>query len=387
MQVERESANDPRPSNGALEYPLRVLVVTQTPPPYYGQAITGQKLLEGVYRDVELSHVRMAYSKQVVDVGRFQFWKLLHLIEVVCKTVYHRFRSRAEVLYYVPAGPNMVPMIRDLIFLIATRWLFRKTMFHFHAAGVSELYERLPAPLRVLFRAAYFKPDLAIIQSELNPPDAAVFLAKRTVIVPSGTADHYPRDTSLRRPVRQDPVILFVGVLRESKGVMVLLKACKRLRDAGTPFKTRLMGGYESKAFQEEVESFIDAENLGDRVEMLGVMTGQAKWDAYADADILCFPTYFESETFGLVLVEGMQFELPVVTTLWRGIPSIVEDGSSGFLVPIKDPVAVSERLGVLIQQPQLRAAMGARGRSIYLERYDIKHFWKNMEAAFKLLQ
>jgi glycosyltransferase involved in cell wall biosynthesis len=389
MRIELTPASKPkpRPAKAAVDHRLRVLVVTQTPPPYYGQAVIGQKLLEGKYRDVELSHVRMAYSKELDDVGRFQPSKLLHLAEIICKTIYRRFRNRADVLYYAPAGPNMVPMIRDLIFLIATRWLFRKTIFHFHAAGISELYARLPAALRVLFRAAYFEPDLAVIRSELNPPDAAVLRAKRTVVVPGGMADYYPRDTGLRRPVRQEPIILFVGVLRESKGVMVLLEACKQLRNAGVPFKARLMGSFGSTAFQKEVASFIEAEGLGDRVELLGVLTGQKKWDAYADADILCFPTFFESESFGLVLVEAMQFELPVVTTLWRGIPSIVEDGSSGFLVPIKDPGAVSEKLAVLIRQPELRAAMGARGRSIYLDRYDIRHFWSNMEAAFKMVQ
>ena len=47
-----------------------ILVVGQTPPPYHGQAVMVEKMLDGNYDDVELSHVRMAFSEDVDEVGK-----------------------------------------------------------------------------------------------------------------------------------------------------------------------------------------------------------------------------------------------------------------------------------------------------------------------------
>jgi len=68
-----------------------------------------------------------------------------------------------------------------------------------------------------------------------------------------------------------------------------------------------------------------------------------------------CFPTFFESETFGVVLLEAMQFSLPIVATRWRGIPSIITDGDNGFLVDPKDPIGLSEKLETLLRDPAMR--------------------------------
>jgi glycosyltransferase involved in cell wall biosynthesis len=78
-----------------------------------------------------------------------------------------------------------------------------------------------------------------------------------------------------------------------------------------------------------------------------------------------------------------MQFEIPVVATRWRGIPSIVEDGKSGFLVPIKDSQALADKIALLLQDPALCEKMGKRGREIYLERFTLERFWRNIEEAF----
>ena len=79
----------------------------------------------------------------------------------------------------------------------------------------------------------------------------------------------------------------------------------------------------------------------------LGTRTGTRQGRCFLDSDVFCYPTHFESETFGLVLLEAMQFELPIVATRWRGVPSSVEDGENGFLVPVRDPPRWPTRLEV----------------------------------------
>ena len=120
-----------------MEEPIRVLVVGQTPPPFGGQAVMIEALLQAELPRVRLFHVRMAYSDDMESVGKFAPRKVWVLFATILRVWWARLRQGTSVLYYPPAGPNMVPVLRDIVFLCATRWMFRRTVFHFHAGGVS----------------------------------------------------------------------------------------------------------------------------------------------------------------------------------------------------------------------------------------------------------
>ena len=140
-----------------------------------------ETLLRGTYRNVGLHHVRMAFSSEMSQVGRASAGKILHLLGLVVRITAARLRTGATVLYYPPAGPRMVPVLRDIFVLVATRWMFDATVFHFHAAGVSELEPRLPGWLRSLYRLAYRRAAIGIRTSPLGPPDPAALEARREV--------------------------------------------------------------------------------------------------------------------------------------------------------------------------------------------------------------
>lgn len=365
---------------------MRVLVVGQTPPPFGGQAVMIAAMLGGDYRRVRLYHVRMAFSREMDDIGRFQAGKLLHLVMLVFKIWYARLRYRPQILYYPPAGPDRVPFYRDLVLLLATRWLFRYTVFHFHAGGISELYPRLAVPLRLLFRLAYRRPDVAVRSSPLNPDDGDALGARHDVIIPIGIADS--AGGPIIRPRRPDEVarILFVGVLRESKGVLVLLEACKILAERGLPFALDLVGKPVSPAFAQQLAERVRDYGLSGRVRLPGVLTGAAKDRVFREAHIFCFPTFFEAETFGVVLLEAMQYSLPLVATRWRGLPSLVHAGQNGLLVPIHDPLAVAEALAPLITDPALAERLGAVGRADYEQHYTLERYCRRLEEIFVAL-
>jgi glycosyltransferase involved in cell wall biosynthesis len=355
----------------------KVLVVGQSPPPFGGQAIMIGRLVESKLDDVTLIHVRMNFSSHMNEVGRVRLSKVLHLFKLIAQIAYCRVAHRVRILYYPPSGPFRVPMYRDLVILLATRWMFSKTIFHFHAGGVSELYGRLSFLERWLFRLAYFGADAAVRISELNPDDGRLLEAKREYVIPCGIDDPCPEFLSPpagevathSQPLR----ILFVGILRESKGMGVLVEACGKLADAGVPFRLEVMGQCQEPPFVARLHARIAELNLQDKIHFLGVLTGEEKFAAFARAEVFCMPTFFECETFGLVFVEAMAFGLPVVATRWRGVPSIVDEGETGFLVDIRDPSAVAERLTILADDPGLRERMGLAGR----EKFEREYIWQ----------
>jgi glycosyltransferase involved in cell wall biosynthesis len=366
-----------------------VVAVGQIPPPYGGQAIMIEKMLIGSYERLTFHPVPMSFSREMAEVGRFQLRKLLLLPWIIVQIIFKRLRFRAQILYYPPAGPDRIPFYRDVVILVATRWCFSRTVFHFHAGGLGELYPRLNRVERLLFRMAYSRPDVAIRLSNLSPPDHDVIKAKTSPVVPYGIDDfasRAPGDTSAGisagaaetdSPLR----ILFVGVLRESKGVRVLLEACDELSRERLDFRLDLMGRFQSQAFEKTIRAFA-RDRLGGRVSFLGVCTGEEKWRAFERASIFGFPTFFESEALPIVLIEAMNFGLPIVAAAWRGVPYLVEDGRTGLLVPPRDPEALADALRVVLTDSETREAMGRAGRERYLRLFTIQRWRRDLESA-----
>jgi glycosyltransferase involved in cell wall biosynthesis/CTP:molybdopterin cytidylyltransferase MocA len=366
---------------------IKVLVVGQTPPPHHGQAIMIERLVKSNMAGVELIHVRMGMSTHLNEIGHVRFSKIIHLFVVIARIIYRRFVDGVRILYYPPGGPDRVPMFRDFIILLSTRWLFDKTVFHFHAGGVSELYDQLNFWQRWTFRRAYFGADAAVRLSELNPEDGRKLIAKRDYVIPYGIEDPCPEFSVSTKPIlasSHDPLqILFVGALRESKGVMVLIDACAELASRGVSFQLELMGQWQCEEFANQVKHRICESNLDGQVHFLGVLTGEKKAAAFRRADTFCFPSFFNCETFGVVLLEAAAFGLSAVATRWRGIPSIVHDGKTGFLVEPHDAAAVADRLALLASDPALRARLGTAARKKFERQYTLERHLERMRAVF----
>jgi glycosyltransferase involved in cell wall biosynthesis len=361
--------------------PLKILVIGQTPPPYGGQAMMIKLMLDGQYEKIKLFHVRMAFSKEMDEIGKLKISKVFHLFEVILKVLYAKVKHRPDVLYYPPTGPNKIPFVRDSIILIALRPFFKKTCLHFHASGISEMYPILPSFFKAIFKKAYFGADLGLKLSYSSPEDPKLLEAKRECIVPNGVEDHFSLFQSVK-PTHSICRILFVGLLCEAKGLLTTLEACSILKQNKIEFHLDCVGKFESKEFEARVKSYIEERQLNTSVKFHGVLVGHQKHEVFFNSDVFCFPSFFEAENFPVVLLEALQFCLPVVTTNWRGIPSLIEEDSTGFLVKIKKPDEVAAKLECLICNEDLRLKMGMNARRAYLKSFTIETFYENIEAA-----
>jgi glycosyltransferase involved in cell wall biosynthesis len=166
--------------------------------------------------------------------------------------------------------------------------------------------------------------------------------------------------------------------------VGVLLEACRILRDRRVRFACEVVGRASSAVEEQSFRDFIRDHDLGEQVTLTGPLHHEAKWQAYAAADVFCFPTFYSAESFGLVAVEAMMSGLPVVATNWSGLPDIVVEGETGYLVPPRDTGAVADRLELLIRDPELRKRMGAAGRKRYEENYTVETFREKMEEVLE---
>jgi glycosyltransferase involved in cell wall biosynthesis len=366
--------------------PLHILVVGQTPPPYGGQAVMIQLLLDGAYQDIELVHLRMGFSKELKSTGKLKAAKFWELLRVIVAIYWIKLRMQPKVLYYPPAGPSLAPAIRDIVILGSTRWLFDATVFHFHAGGIAEYSLKMNPVLRRLFRFAFAKPELVIRTAGLAAQDGKGLCCKKEIIVANGIPDS-AGDGIQRMSVSGAPIrILFVALLREDKGIFVAINAVQQLLLAGMNVELTCIGEWNSPDVQTRAESMIET-RFRPRFKFPGVQIGYGKWEYYRNADIFLFPSFFHSETFGLVLVEAMCFSLPVVATRWSGIPEVVEEGSCAILCEPRDVAGCRDALVQLVNDSSLRKRMGRKARERYLRYFTIGAHRKAMENALSQLK
>ena len=283
------------------------------------------------------------------------------------------------MLYYPPAGPHLVPALRDMATLSVLRRVIPRMVLHFHAGGLSELYAQRIAgtPLAPAFRDAYFSADVVILLSRHNPPDGDVLKARRIEYVPYGIADEGASFTRSPAAPDEDLEVLYVGIVLESKGTLDLVEASALLWQRGLRFRLTMVGDCSTEMTRRLRDA---AGAYADRLELAGVLTGEAKWDRYRRANLFCFPSFYEVETFGVVCLEAMMFGLPVVATRWRGIQDIVQDGVTGRLVATRDVTGLAAALETLLTDPGMRVAYGEAGRRRYLEHFTLERYVQAVE-------
>src|SRR5207245_1644791 len=111
----------------------------------------------------------------------------------------------------------------------------------------------------------------------------------------------------------------------------------------------------------ERLKAIATAAGVRDRVDFLGSVAHHELPYFYSAADVCVMPSY--SESFGLVGLEAQACGRPVVGSGVTGLRSVVRDDVSGYLIDSHDPATYAERIGRLLDNPELAQQMGRRGR------------------------
>jgi glycosyltransferase involved in cell wall biosynthesis len=160
-----------------------------------------------------------------------------------------------------------------------------------------------------------------------------------------------------RRP-RNAPVVLSVARMYPRKRLSDLLHAAAILRARVPGIQVRIVGrGPEWEALVR----LHAALGLGDSVVLLGDLTRERLAGEYVNASVFCLPSV--QEGFGIVFLEAMAAELPVVACRIAAVPEVVLDATTGLLVGPRDPGALAEALERLILEPALARRLGQEGR------------------------
>ena len=151
------------------------------------------------------------------------------------------------------------------------------------------------------------------------------------------------------RPPEELPRLLFAGRLIERKGLKYLLQALPIIL-AKQPVCLRIVG---TGIQEEELKSQCKSLGLDAVVDFLGFVSNERLVEEYAACDIFVLPSIVDSkgdtEGLGIVMIEALAHAKPVVASAVGGIVDVIRSGTTGFLVPEKDPQALAEAILTLL--------------------------------------
>jgi L-malate glycosyltransferase len=164
-------------------------------------------------------------------------------------------------------------------------------------------------------------------------------------------------------------VVVQVSWIIPEKGIADLLKAAQIAISKNPAVHVVFVGeGAQRDQYTKDAEAM----GIGDHITWTGLLKDPFGEGVYDAADILCQVSRWE-EVFGWVIAEGMAYGKPVVGTRVGGIPEVVADQESGFIVDRGDAAAIADRILTLAKDPELRNRMGKTGAERVKNLFDLR--------------
>ncbi len=188
---------------------------------------------------------------------------------------------------------------------------------------------------------------------------------EKIIVFPPGVdlQNFYPVDKSVAKEalgMKNHKYILFVGRIDPIKGFEILLEMAQILKKKNE-FQLIIVGGGSIRSKELiELQSKIDSKDLSDDVVLVGSVPHQQLKTYYSAVDVFVLTSFYES--LGFVILESMACATPVVASNVGGIPTLVDDSLTGFLIDENNPESFAEKVEELLIDNNLNYKMGQEG-------------------------
>ena len=184
---------------------------------------------------------------------------------------------------------------------------------------------------------------------------------------------------------KREKVILTVGRLVEKKGIEYLIRAMAEVVKTERDCKLLVCG---EGPLRKSLEILTDKLKLKGPVEFVGWKSKNELQKLYGRASVFVLPSVTASdgdcEGLGMVFLEAMTHSLPVIGTNHGGIPDVIIDKETGFLVPERDSMLLADAIKTLINDRSLAERMGMKGNELVKEKFNITRQIEKLEAIYR---
>jgi glycosyltransferase involved in cell wall biosynthesis len=355
---------------------IRVVVGGQLPPPLSGQHLAVEAALVELRSDdrLKVDHLPYRFSPSIADQGRVSGRKAARAGVALARLGWLRLSGRIDVFLHPIGGPSLSSTLKDLLLLPPIMLLSERTMLGFHGAGHSRQWAGRRSLHVRLARRVLGRCDAAVVQSEANRTDPDWLGIKRLFVVPLTSIDQLDTTLVQRNDVDSRIGVLYIGHLGPHRGTPQLIGAVAALSEDISGLELDLAGGPARGYGVPELRRHIELVGCEDRIRYHGAVVGRAKSELLGRAHILAFPSVFEAESFGLALVEGLMWGLPVVATDWRANREVLAEASDVAIHPYQPDLQNEMMLALRTMATAVRrgevSTFSSPNRAVFERRY-----------------
>jgi glycosyltransferase involved in cell wall biosynthesis len=182
-------------------------------------------------------------------------------------------------------------------------------------------------------------------------------------------------------PAPEQGRILYAGGVTRGKRLLDLLEAMPDIAELAPSAHVHIAGDFLDATYARDVQERVADLGLGSRVSFLGGLGPDGLLDEYRQASVLVLPS--GKETSPMVIGEAMAAAVPVVATRVGGIPSLVDDSATGYLVDVGDVAAIADRTAAVLADAGRHASLALTARARAAARFRPVEVAKRMASVY----
>lgn len=351
------------------------------PPPIGGQAI--------------MSYITQLIIKPNFIININVEGKILQNFIILIKIIFYLFFFKIHIVYFT-CSRSKIGSIRDIILIYLCRIKKIKIINHLHGNDIQDILT--PSFYNNIVIKSYKHIDATIFvskkQVELLPD---IFPKMKKVVIPNCYSSEFDFITwEIKKKYHQinNINILFISFLMETKGILIALAAFEKIAQKYPNITFNIAGDFRTDYLKSESQiksDFYQSWNklnkkFPNRFFYHGVVNGTKKIELYLKNDILVFPSFFKTESFGLVLVEAMRAGNAIVATDFNFISDIISD-QEGVLIKPKDIKSTYNGISKLLENKAQLELIQKRNIQTAINKYSQKSYENNISSFFKSIK
>jgi glycosyltransferase involved in cell wall biosynthesis len=336
-----------------------------------GIATVENLILKHIRSDIQIQHITTHDEGSILH-------RIIVFAGAITKFLWKISTQKIDAIHiHISDGGSLV---RKAI-LVILAWPFGKpVIMHAHGAEFHVTYEKLPQGLQKVFAAIFRRCQGFIVLSETWEKyyiDNLGLNKKQVFVLPN------PTELPNQIPQRENssPVsLVFCGRVGERKGAFDLITAFAQLPEQERKLAQLILAG---DGEIEKAQQLAAQLNIREKVSFLGWINSQQRDEVLSQADVFILPSY--NEGLPMAILEAMGWGLPIIATPVGGIPELVISHQNGLMVTPGNIQELSEAMTLLIQNQELRLALGAVARN-NVEPYNIKNYCYRLSDIYNSL-
>ncbi len=362
----------------------KLLFIMHIPPPVNGAALVGEYIKNStlINSEFDCDYVNLTASFSLDKIGKGGFGKIKIILKII-RNVISKLKSNNYDLCYMTLTAKGTGFYKDFIIVVILKLFKKKIIYHFHNKGIAISSKKWYNDF--LYKKT-FKNTKSILLAPSLHKDIKGYVKKEDIYY---CANGIPNLIKPNTQILNEKInlttpckFLFLSNMIKQKGVLELLEACSILKKENLKFECHFIGAW-ADITQDEFNKQIEKLELKNEITFHGKKYNQDKVLFFETSNVFVFPTFYHNECFPLVLLEAMQFGLPIISTPEGAIEDIVINNETGLIVKQQNIDHLSKAMKSLLENPELRNKYGLAGKKRFEENFTLSIFEKKMHLIF----